>query len=249
MEDVNVLKTAEEAGRAAAGKAAEAILAAMGRGAPVRMVLASAPSQASMLTHLTADTRIDWTQVQLFHMDEYLGLDMEHPQAFGQWLVDRLPPEALDGFERIRTTESVEDEARRYSDLISAAPIDVVCLGVGVNGHIAFNEPGDTDFNDQRLVRKVTLDMTSRQQQVDDGLFPSVADVPSVALSLTVPALMSAGSMVCTILGSQKADAVARALTGKVSTECPATILRTHDDVSWFLDEDAASGLGQPPVG
>lgn len=232
---------ADRAARAAAETAAEVILAAASARGTARVIFASAPSQERMLDHLTSDPRLDWGMVRAFHMDEYLGLDMDRPQAFGQWLTDRLPSSAR--FERIRTDGDPDSEVSRYSALISEAPIDVTCLGVGVNGHIAFNEPGDTDLADIRVMRQVQLEETSRRQQVDDGLFPSLDDVPTSALTLTVPALVSARSMVCTVLGVSKSEAVARALTGEVSGQCPASILTTHPDAVWAVDKGAASLL------
>ncbi|MGO1972811.1 MAG: 6-phosphogluconolactonase [Propionibacteriaceae bacterium] len=241
MNQIQVEESAQDAGSAAAQAAAEAILAAVAARGSARVIFASAPSQESMLGHLVQDSRIDWQLVHAFHMDEYLGLDMEQPQAFGRWLVDRLPGQVR--FERIRTDGETAAEIDRYSALINQTQIDVTCLGVGVNGHIAFNEPGQTDFEDPRTVREIRLDDASRQQQVDDGLFATMADVPSAALTLTVPALVSARTMICTVLGTNKAGAVARALGGTVSEDCPASILRTHPDAAWFVDRQAAAGL------
>ncbi|WP_200837584.1 6-phosphogluconolactonase [Ruania rhizosphaerae] len=236
--------TVADAARAAAQHAAEAIIGAVQARGSARVVFASAPSQEAMLAELSGDERIDWTKVTSFHMDEYLDLAMDRPQAFGQWLADRLPLTALPGFERIRAdADDSTAEIARYSTLITQAPIDVTCLGVGVNGHIAFNEPAIADFADPAWVREVTLDVVSRQQQVDDGLFTSVDEVPTRALTLTVPALTSAATMVCTVLGRQKAHAVARALTGPVETACPASRLQEHPGARWFVDSEAASEL------
>ncbi|QOR70593.1 6-phosphogluconolactonase [Ruania alkalisoli] len=238
----------QEAAGAAARTVADAIVDAVRRRGVARVIFASAPSQEAMLAVLARDERIDWSKVRSFHMDEYLDLAMDRPQAFGQWLADRLPLAALPGFERIRAdTEDGADEIARYGALITAAPVDVTCLGVGVNGHIAFNEPGITDFADSAWVREVTLDLVSRQQQVDDGLFADVSDVPARALTLTVPALASASLMVCTVLGAQKAPAVARALTGPVESACPASRLQDHPRALWFLDPDAARELSTTP--
>ena len=216
-------------------------MAAQAARGTARVIFASAPSQEGMLAHLARESRIDWEGVQAFHMDEYLGLDQEHPQAFGRWLLDRLPGAVR--LERIRTDAQTDGEIARYTELVTRAPIDVTCLGVGVNGHIAFNEPGQTEFSDPRTVREIGLDDVSRQQQVDDGLFDELSAVPATALTLTVPALVSARSMVCTVLGAGKADAVVRALTGPVTEDCPASVLRTHPDAGWFLDSAAAAGL------
>jgi glucosamine-6-phosphate deaminase len=238
--------TEDGAGRRAAAAAADLIVAAQQRQGAARVIFASAPSQEAMLAHLGADDRIDWTAVRSFHMDDYLGLAPDHPQGFGQWLSDRLPQAGRAGLERIDTTADPETEITRYTGLLAEAPIDVTCLGIGVNGHIAFNEPGDTDFDDDRLVRRIKLDDVSRQQQVDEGLFATFDDVPAYALTLTVPALTGAAAMVATVIGPQKAAAVRAALQGPLTTDCPASVLRNHPQVSLYLDAGAASKLGQP---
>lgn len=243
MLGVTVEATEDLTGRAAAILGAERIEAAIAEQGMARVIFASAPSQESMLKHLVADPRIDWARVESFHMDEYIGISMDHPQAFGVWLSERLPVAAAANLKRFHTTTDADTEIVRYSDLLTEKPIDVVFLGVGVNGHVAFNEPSDTDFEDPRTVRQIRLDDVSRQQQVDDGLFPTIEDVPETALTLTVPALISGQTMICTALGSQKAEAVATGLLGQVSTDCPATILQTHEAAFWFVDEAAASRL------
>lgn len=235
--------TADQAGRRAAAAAADLIVAAQERQGTARVIFASAPSQEATLAHLRTDDRIDWSSVRSFHMDDYLGLAPDHPQAFGQWLSDRLPASARAGLERIDATADPDAEIARYSALLAEAPIDVTCLGIGVNGHIAFNEPGDTRFDDDRLVRRIRLDDVSRKQQVDDDLFDTVDDVPEYALTLTVPALIGAAAMVATVIGPQKADAVRDALRGPLTTECPASVLRTHANASLFLDSGAAAKL------
>ncbi|WP_298323981.1 6-phosphogluconolactonase [Haloactinopolyspora sp.] len=240
---MTVAATPEQAGAAAADVAAAVIAKAIAERGSARVILASAPSQEDMLAALGRDPRIDWTKVRSFHMDEYLGLAPDHPQAFGQWLVDRLPADALPGFERIVSTNDPRAEAERYATLLQQAPIDLTCLGFGVNGHIAFNEPDDARFDDDVLVRQVELTPTSRVQQVDDAQFPSLDDVPTHALTLTVPALVSSAAMVATVLGERKAPALAMALTDPVSPRCPATILRTHPNASLHVDVAAASML------
>lgn len=240
---VTVTATPREAGAAAATKAADVILAALAEHGSARIVFASAPSQEFMLAALGEDLRIDWTRVRSFHMDEYLGLPVGHPQGFGRWLQDRLPAAALPGFERILSTNHPAAEAQRYAELLAEAPLDLTCLGIGVNGHIAFNEPDVTRFDDDELVRRVELTEASRVQQVDEGLFPVIDDVPSHAVTLTVPALTGARAMVATVLGERKAHAVLETLNGPVSPHCPATVLRTHPNTSLYLDAGAASML------
>lgn len=243
--NVVVEDTAEAAGAAAGRAAAETLVRVLAKQPRARVIFASAPSQEQMLRTLGEDPRIDWTRVTSLHMDDYLELDPAHPASFGTWLAERLPAAAQAGLDRIRQDVDPDGEVRRYSELIAAVPVDLVCLGIGVNGHIAFNEPGDTNFEDPALVRKIELAHTSRQQQVDEGLFPSIDDVPTHALTLTVPAMLSAGSLVCTVLGDAKADAVAATLAGPVTTDVPASAMHTHPDVVVHLDAAAAAQL--PP--
>lgn len=245
MQNLTIEPTEDLAGLAAAKLGAMKIAEAIKERGKARVVFASAPSQETMLKHLTADSRIDWSKVESFHMDEYIGIAMDHPQAFGVWLSGRLSAAATANLHRIHTNSDVEEEILRYTKAVTEQPLDIVFLGIGVNGHIAFNEPSDTDFEDSRTVRQITLDGISRKQQVDDGLFPSIGDVPMSALTLTVPALTSARMMICTALGAQKSTAVAEGLRGEVSTNCPATILQVHDAAFWFVDEMAASKLSQ----
>lgn len=237
------LTVASDAGAKAGALAARLIRQAIAERGTARVIFASAPSQERLLAVLAGDASIDWSRVTSFHMDEYLGLAVEHRQAFGQWLSDRLPKDAHSGLMRIDAGADVGDEARRYTELLTAAPVDLTCLGVGVNGHVAFNEPGSVDFNDEETMRVVNLDPKSRLQQVEEGLFPGLSDVPTRALTLTFSAVTRARALICTVLGEHKAEAVAGALDGPVSTSCPASGLQSLRGVSWFLDEPAASML------
>ncbi|SDT04279.1 6-phosphogluconolactonase [Microlunatus soli] len=236
---VRVADSAAEAGTAAGLAAAEAIRAAISDSGHARVIFASAPSQQDMISTL-ADQQLDWSAVQAFHMDEYIGLAPDHPQSFGQWLADRLPA-GLGSFDRILPGSDPESERRRYAAALQA-PVDLVCMGIGVNGHIAFNEPG-SDFDDLELVRQIELDQLSRQQQVDDGCFAALTDVPTAALTVTIPPLVAARTIVCTVVGPRKASAVAAALTGAVDPSCPASILQHRDRAGIYLDRSAAADL------
>lgn len=238
---VTVCDTAEEAGERAAARAAEVIRTAAARGT-ARVVFASAPSQATMLRKLAA-AGVPWHRVEACHMDEYVGLPASDPRSFSQWLADRLPVDELAAFHRIDGMAAVPDELRRYTGIVAAAPIALTCMGIGVNGHIAFNEPGDTSFTDSRAIREVVLEHQSRQQQVDEECFASLEEVPVNALTLTVPVLVSAQSIVMTVLGSSKAKGVAAALLGPIGEAVPATAVRNHRDVAVFLDRGAAAEL------
>lgn len=245
MSRVRTAASAAEAGRDAARRAASVLRDAITSRGAARVIFACAPSQEAMLAALAHEPDIDWARVHSFHMDEYLGLAPDHPNTFGQWLQERLPAAALAGLERIRSDDRPAAEATRYAALLDEAPIDLVCLGIGVNGHIAFNEPGTSAPDDSEMVRVVTLDDASRRQQVDEGLFPQLSDVPTHALTLTVPALLAGRSLVCSVVGAHKADAVTRAAQGPIDALVPASFLRLHPDVTWFLDESAAAGLNR----
>lgn len=232
----------EHASDLAGAAAAESIIRAIDTHGRARVIFASAPSQEGMLRRLSAHPGIEWPRVQSFHMDEYLGLPMDHPRAFGQWLGDRLPEAALPGLHRIDSAADPITEISRYSSLVTREPIDLTCLGVGMNGHVAFNEPG-ARFDDPETARVVDLDLLSRRQQVEEGLFVTIDGVPEQALSLTFTALTAAEYLVCTVLGRHKAAAVADALEGPVTEQVPASGLQRIDGVRWFVDEHAASKL------
>ena len=206
----------------------------------VRMIFAAAPSQNEALDALAAAPGIDWSRLTAFHMDEYIGLAEDAPQRFSRYLRQRL-------FDRVRpgavhlidSPKAAADECRRYADLLRAAPIDIVCLGIGENGHIAFNDPPVADFADPRVIKPVELDADCRQQQVNDGCFPSFAAVPTHALTLTIPTLMSGAHLFCAVPGPTKRRAVERTLTGEISTECPSTVLRRHAGCTLYVDRDS----------
>lgn len=206
----------------------------------VRMIFAAAPSQSPMLEALIREHGIDWGRVSAFHMDEYLGLAEDARQRFGAWLsgalFDQLP------FAEVHILSAGDDpsqSADRYAQKLSEAPIDLVCLGVGVNGHLAFNDP-PADFHDAASVKIVPLDEICRQQQVSDGCFSTLEEVPRSALTLTIPRLLAAHRIYCCVLGPQKRKAVVRMLEGPIGADCPATALRLHPHCVLYLDPDAA---------
>ncbi|UPK42531.1 glucosamine-6-phosphate deaminase [Paenibacillus pabuli] len=206
----------------------------------VRMVFAAAPSQNELYEGLVREQGIDWSRVCAFHMDEYMGLADTAPQRFGQYLTDRLFSRVQPGrVELLDGLQDVEQECQRYGDLLRAAPIDIVCLGIGENGHIAFNDPPVAHFEDPRVVKAVELDETCRRQQVNDGCFAHLDDVPAEALTLTVPTLMAGRELFVIVPGASKRRALAAALHDPISTACPATILRTHPEITMFTDREA----------
>ncbi|MBF9036684.1 glucosamine-6-phosphate deaminase [Rhodobacterales bacterium HKCCE2091] len=223
--------------------AAEAIAAALrdalARKDRARIVFAAAPSQAEVLAALVAAEGIDWSRVVAFHMDEYIGLPEGAPERFASWLdhhvFSRLP---LAEVHPIRPDGDPDTVCAEYARLLDEAPIDVVCLGIGTNGHIAFNDPPVADFDDPLDVKVVELDPVCRQQQVDDKCFATLGDVPLRAITLTIPRLLRADRLVCAAPGRMKRAAVREALTGLITTDCPASILRTHPGCTIFLDRE-----------
>ena len=236
-------------GRAAAADVAASLRDRLDRQSRVRMVFAAAPSQQELLDALVEAPGVDWSRVTAFHMDEYLDLPTGAPQRFARWLCDaffdRVP---LGAVHLIEPGPDAEATAREYAAALAAEPVDLVCLGIGVNGHLAFNDPPVADLTDPLDVKVVQLDEVCRQQQVDDDCFATLADVPHRAITLTVPRLLAAGRLFCVVPGQRKSTAVRRALTDPVSAECPATALRTHPDCTLYLDRESAAHL-PPGVG
>ena len=234
--------TREEMGKVAATDVVKAIKDVMAKKGEVNMIFAAAPSQNDVLKELIASD-VDWSKVNAFHMDEYLGLDKNAPQRFGNFLCEHifnhLPFKSVNLIDS--SNPSAEAECKRYTDLLNAYPTDIVVLGIGENGHIAFNDPGVADFNDKALIKPALLDEVCRQQQVNDKCFDKIDDVPKTALTLTVPALCRAKYMFCVVPAKTKAWAVKETLTGAIDEHCPATILRRHDHAVLYLDSDSAS--------
>ena len=209
----------------------------------VRVIFASAPSQNEILHYLTEDEEIDWSRIVGFHMDEYIGLPEDSDQRFSIDLENHLVNKVkMKEFHFIDGSKDPDEMGELYTTLLTEKPIDLVCLGIGENGHIAFNDPPVADFNDPKMVKIVELDEYSRRQQVNDGCFEKIQDVPTHALSLTIPALTSASTMVCTVPGLAKKEAVSKVLRDEISTACPAMILRKHDDAYLVLDKEAYGG-------
>lgn len=208
----------------------------------VSMIFAAAASQLEFLETLAQAKGIDWSRVSAFHMDEYVGLPLGAPRSLGRWLRDRFldrvrPGEVhlLDGM-----AKDPEQECVRYAKLLEAAPPDITCIGIGENGHLAFNDPPFADFADPKRVKIVQPDEVSRQQQVSEGAFPSLAEMPTKAYTLTVPTLFASTWIYSMVPGPRKAKAVKRTLDGAIATECPATILRRHERTVLYLDRDSA---------
>jgi glucosamine-6-phosphate deaminase len=207
----------------------------------VNMIFAAAPSQNDFLDELVKKN-IEWNRINAFHMDEYVGLDPNAPQGFGNFLRDRLFNKV--SFHSVHylngNAKDLDAECNRYASLLSREPIDIVCLGIGENTHLAFNDPHVADFNDKDIVKIVDLDMECRQQQVNDGCFNTIDEVPAYALTLTVPILVNAGYVYCIVPGEKKAAAVYHTLKEQITEKYPSTILRTHANAILFVDEKSS---------
>lgn len=242
---VNIYPSRAEMGSAAAKDVKAAILRHLDKKEIINMIFAAAPSQNEVLANLANDNEIPWGRVNAFHMDEYVGLDKNAPQGFGNFLrsaIFGVAPFKSVNYIRIDAPDA-EEECRRYSKLLSENPVDIVVLGIGENGHIAFNDPPFADFSDERLVKPVKLDEVCRNQQVNDGCFASIDEVPTHALTLTVPALMGGEELFCIVPAKTKAKAVYKTLRGEITPSCPASVLRTHSCATLYLDPDSASLL------
>jgi len=243
---VAVYPSRRSLGKAAGQAVASRMKELLGREKEVSLVFAAAPSQNEFLEELRAIPGIDWNRVVAFHLDEYIGLPAIAPQGFGNFLRSRLFEEVRPGQVHYLNggTEDLKLECERYGRLLREHPLDIACIGIGENGHIAFNDPPVADFDDPRAVKVVELDPISRQQQVHDGCFQDIGSVPEKALTLTVPSIFSARFIFCMVPAPSKAEAVVKMLRGAISTQCPASILRRHENAVLFLDPDSASKIG-----
>jgi glucosamine-6-phosphate deaminase len=212
-----------------------------------RVVFACAPSQDQFLESLisVSSGRIDWSRVTAFHMDEYVGLAQEQPASFRAYLSMHLLSKITIGSFHPIAGEAVDPlvECKRYAALIDAAPIDLICLGIGENGHLAFNDPPVADFADLVSAKVVELDRACREQQVHDGCFPRIEDVPRHAITLTLPVFLRAKYLSVVVPGVRKAEAVQRSVRGPITTECPGSLLQARENVTLFIDRDSAALL------
>jgi glucosamine-6-phosphate deaminase len=244
---VSVYPNRAEAGVASAAEASAGIRAAIEKHGNAAVVFAAAPSQNELLAALRADSSIEWRRVTAFHLDEYAGLPASHPASFRRFLRERLMDHVpLAAFHELAgDAADLAAEAGRYQRLLAEQPPVLAALGIGENGHLAFIDPGECDFHDPRDVRIVNLDDACRRQQVHDGSFARLEDVPRRALSLTIPFFLHTPHAVVTVPGSAKARAVRDALEGPIETRCPASILRRHAGARLFLDSDSAALLSR----
>ena len=242
---VKVMETRAEMGRVAAQDIHDRMLALLAKKEEINMIFAAAPSQNDVLKSLTEFTDIPWDRVNACHMDEYVGLDKSAPQGFGNFLKAHIF--GLVPFKTVNLIDSSaadpEAESERYTQVLKRYPADIVVMGIGENGHIAFNDPPVADFADPAWVKPVMLDEVCRQQQVHDGCFARIEDVPRCAMTLTCPTLMRATWKFCIVPASTKAEAVKRTLTWEIGEKCPATILRRSDNAVLYLEPASAAEL------
>lgn len=250
VQELNVFtyETREAMGIAAAEDAARRIGRIIETNGVANVVFAAAPSQNDLLRALlTLD--IDWTKVRAFQQDEYIGICSEEPAGFGNFLKDALYDKVpLKEVHYLYTeTSKVKEKIEDYTELLRKFPIDLMFLGVGENGHLAFNDPPVADFDDPYVLKVVELDQVCRQQQVNDGCFPSLDHVPTHALTLTLSFIRSVPEAICVVPTDRKAQAIADALYGPVTTDCPASILRKLPRAALYLDRESAA-LAFPEV-
>lgn len=232
-------------GRAAADCAAEGLRRALAERGSARLIVATGASQFEMLEQLVCAADIDWTKITAFHLDEYIGLPVTHPASFRRYLRERFV-EHVPGLKQFHyVSGDAPDpaaECRRVGALLTAAPVDVACIGIGENGHLAFNDP-PADFDTDAPYIVVNLDDGCRRQQLGEGWFPTFDDVPRQAISMGIRQILKTRRLVCTVPDERKARAVRDAVRGPLTNLCPSSILRQHADCTLFLDKPAASQL------
>ena len=242
---VEIYDTRAEMGNAAARDIKAKIAQLLAEKGEINMIFAAAPAQNEVLASLAEDKEIEWNRVNAYHMDEYIGLSADAPQGFGNFLKEHIFGRAL--FRSVHhidcTAADPEKEAARYEMLLRENPPDIVVMGIGENGHIAFNDPPVADFKDTHGAKVVKLDEVCRNQQVHDGCFARLEEVPKYAITLTVPTLVSAPWLFCIVPAKTKANAVKECLTGEIGEHCPASILRLQEHAVLYLDKASASLL------
>ena len=240
---VNVLPSKPVTGSAAAKHAAKSLLAVLAKSETARIIAATGASQFDFLQFLTATPGIDWPRVEMFHLDEYIGLPLDHPASFRKYLMERFVRKT--GIRRYHLLDGEQDPAevvRAVGKELASAPIDIAFVGIGENGHLAFNDPpADFETEDPYLI--VELDEACRTQQVNEGWFPSLPDVPTRAISMSVKQILKGREIIAVVPGAQKARAVKACLEGEISPLAPASILRTHPNTTIYLDTESASLL------
>ncbi len=247
---ITVHDTREAMGAASASRFESWVIEALRSKDRCRVVMGCAPSQDDFFRSLVARAGVNpalWRRVEVFHMDEYVGIQDADPRSFRSYLrrhfLDQV--EVAQFYPIPAETMPAQAAAARYAAFLAEGPIDVIAMGIGENGHVAFNDPPVANFSDPLLAKVVDLDTACRRQQVNDGCFPALADVPRQAITITVPVFARAARLCCTVPGVRKAEAVRQALFGPIGPACPASMLRKHHNAAIFLDRGSASLL--PP--
>jgi glucosamine-6-phosphate deaminase len=242
---LQIYASAKAAGEAAALSTAQTLKQLEETASEIAVIFATGASQLETLHALTSMPDLPWGKVRGFHLDEYIGIDENHPASFRRYLRERLTHRVpmREFFEIDGSTPDPDHVRRQYVGELSAADPQLCLLGIGENGHLAFNDPSEADFEDPEAMKVVTLDDACRQQQLSEGWFPSFEEVPHQALTLTIPTVLKVPRLIVSVPGRRKAQSVRRTLEDPISTACPATILRTHPDVTLYLDEESASEL------
>lgn len=239
---ISVFENAEALGKAAGTQAADLIRKAIAEKGSANIIVATGTSQFETLKQLIAEEGIDWSKVTMFHLDEYIDLPITHPASFRKYLKERflekLPPLAaaylIDG------ETNVDEERKKLGELIAQHPIDVALVGIGENGHLAFNDP-PANFDTEEPYLTVNLDQACRLQQMNEGWFGSIDEVPQQAISMSIRQIMKSKVIICSVPDKRKADAVKNCLTGEVTNMHPASILQNHESCHVYLDKDSAS--------
>lgn len=241
--NVEIYSDARSLGSAAGKQAAEELRSVLARQDRARLIVATGASQFETLAQLIQEPDIDWDRVDGFHLDEYLGLSVDHPASFCRYLRDRFVSKVpIASFFYLDGTKPGEQVVREATAAYSVAPIDLALIGIGENGHLAFNDP-PADFQTKAVYHVVELDEACRLQQVGEGWFSGLDKVPTQAISMTVPAILQSKRIICSVPDARKAIAVEGALTGDVNPSKPASILRTHSNVTIMLDNASAGRL------
>lgn len=236
-------------GQVAAEQAATAIKQAINERNQARIIAATGASQFEFLQVLTAAPGIDWRKVEMFHLDEYVGLPATHPASFRKYLRERfIEPTGMTNYHLLDGEADPQEVCRRVGALLQAAPIDIAFVGIGENGHLAFNDP-PADFEIEEAYIVVNLDAACRQQQVGEGWFASLDEVPQQAISMTIKQILKAHEIICIVPDARKAQAVKNCFQNEISPQFPASILRTHAHTTVYLDTESAALLERKPFG
>ncbi|HOW39224.1 MAG TPA: glucosamine-6-phosphate deaminase [Bacteroidales bacterium] len=243
---VEIFQDAAQMGAAAAADVYEHLSKAIAEKGLANIIIGTGASQYP-LHDVLLEKDLDWSRVNVFHLDEYIGIGADHPASFRKFLRERIAEKVKPGntYYIDGDTPDIVSEIRRYTKLLTDYPPDIACIGIGENGHIAFNDPGVADFNDTDYLKVVELDEACRRQQVGEGWYATIQDVPLRAVTLTVTAIMNSRFICCTVPDLRKAEAVSNALNGEIAEYCPASVLRRHNNAVLYLDEHAASKLAK----